>query len=95
MRVHALAVKEIVLLLERHLRKAGVACTCKGTEGSPRSSANSGSVAAADCAADPRPKRRGQESSTHVLVASGIGLRRSLRRGVLLTGSLIRCKRVK
>ena len=95
MRVHALAVKEIVLLLKRHLRKAGVASTCKDTEGSPRSSANSSSVAAADCAADPCSKRRGEESSTHVLVGCGIGLWRRLRRGVLLTGRLIGNKRVK
>jgi hypothetical protein len=95
MRVHALAVKEIVLLLERHLRKAGVACTCKGTEGSPRGSANPSRIAAADRAADPCSQRRGEKSSPHVLVGSGIGLRRGLRCGVLLTGSLIGSKRVK
>ena len=89
MGAHALGVHDVVLLLQRHLRKAGTARPGHCAERGARGSADPGTTPAADGTAERRSERRGENGPSHRLVIGRIHPRRGLRRGILLAGRLI------
>ena len=94
MRGHALGIHDVVLLLQRHLRKAGAARAGHGAEGGARGRADPCPAAATDRPADRRTERRGQDRSADRLVVGRVCRRRGLRRSILLTERLIGRERV-
>ena len=93
MRAHALGIHDVVLLLQRHLRKAGAARAGHGAERGARGSADPGAVPAADRTAERRSERRGENGPAYRLVVGRVRRRRGLRRGILLADTTDRPRR--
>src|SRR5436305_9653356 len=96
MGAHALGVRDVVLLLQRHLRVAGLAGAQRRADDGAGSSADPGAAAgiavpaaAADGRAEARSEGRRDKRGPHRLVVGSSDPGRGLRRGILLAGSLI------
>jgi hypothetical protein len=96
MGAHALGVHDVVLLLQRHLRKAGLAATQRRADDRAGGGADPGAAAgiampaaAADGGAKARSEGGGDQCGPYRLIIGSSGRRRGLRRGILLAGRLI------
>ena len=89
MGIHALAIHDVVLLLQRHLRIAGATGTHHGAEGGAGGSADRRAVTTADRRAEPRSQRRAEKRASYSLVIGGGGAIPGLCTSILLAGHLI------